>query len=586
MSEQITAEGMAKSLDDWASQSDPFNSEVRPTVGLSNEQLLEPIVMAAATFADFRMLGGSRSSNQEVPFVTLFGQAWEHLQYLESHHTECFTYWHEFAVHTKHHLVTAMLNDLLWTVRYQDQERPFEYAKRAIDHYLTLYDEVVKSEHEHKSLHMYDLLSRAVALASQINAAKDFHPKVAERCSAWLADRSSEDSFWAIRASACLPAQYRPFSLADRIESLHVSYTALTDTESWPLIASLYTIQLSMTEQDRDKERERQIRANASRLFIEEARSADSDLRASRFLQEAEDWVKGADEESALIGEIREVRSDLAYDDDFHEVSVEQSLPAEEIQRIANFARAADSMADALRFTAECGLEMLGAIDSIEETAEQVQNEPRLVNLISRVHIVHGNIECCRPDNDDAKRRRAIAELFRLQALTAANLVITPCLAAIGERPDSERANILQFMAASVAIGDFEAERFARALELYWEQDYDSAVHIAVPRIESSVRNLARKAGIEISFPPQGDECGGLRGLRPILDDLREVIGKSNTRMLKYLLVENHAMNLRDNYGHGVPSEDPRADAALVLWIVLWLAGLRPAEATTTQTSV
>ena len=67
MVEEITADRMAELLDDWAAQSDPFNSEVRPSFGLAKDQLAEPIVMAAATFSDFRMLGSSRSSDNAVP---------------------------------------------------------------------------------------------------------------------------------------------------------------------------------------------------------------------------------------------------------------------------------------------------------------------------------------------------------------------------------------------------------------------------------------------------------------------------------------------------------------------------------------
>ncbi len=477
-----------------------------------------------------------------------------------------------------------MLNDLLWTVGYQDYGKPFLYAKAAIDHYLTFYDEVAQTELEHKSLHMYHLLSRVVDLVNHINAGKDYHSKVAERCSEWLADRSSGDPFWAIRASACLSAQYRPSGLLERIETLQTSYSARAAGETWPLHEALYAIQLEMAKKDRNKEREGQIRSSASRMFIEEARNTDSALRAGRHLQEAEEWAKGTVGESGLMAKIREIRNSLNYDGDFHEVSIEQSVPTEEMQGITDTVRTAASIPDALRFTARCGLKMLGAIDSIEREAEQLQTGRRLVNLISRVYIVHSNIECCRPEGDDAKRLRAIAELFRMQALIAANLVIVPCLTAIRERPDSEQANLRQFMADSAAIGEFEAERFEKAFGFYWDRDYVSAVQIAIPMIESSVRNLARKAGIEISFPPQGDECGGLRGLKPILDDLRNTIGESNARMLAYLLVYNHAMNLRDNYAHGVPSEDPRADAALVLWIVLWLANLRPVEETAIQT--
>ena len=493
---------------------------------------------------------------------------------LRDEHPECLEIWHDLASCSEHHLMKAMLNDLLWLLRYNERQKAHIYARSAIAHYLRFFDELLNLQVEHRDMRQHDLLCRAAELTKTLGAREEYHG-IAERCEVMFGDARGENSYWAIRAAACLPTVYRPADLDNRIESLHSSYAARSDRETWPLSESLYDIQFAMAEQDRDIGRLRQIRASASRLLIEEAKGADSDLRAGRFLQEAEERAQGAEEESVLIGEIREVRSNLAYDGEFHEISSDLSVPTEAIQRITNVVQTAESMSDALDLTMAYSLKWLGAIGAIEREAAKAYDGTRLVNLFSRVHITHDNIECCRPDSDDAKRRRAIAERFRLQALSAATLITFPCLAAIGERPELERGTLREYMVGSASIGDVEADAFVRAFEFYWAQDYDSAVHVALPRIESSLRNLARNTGIEISFPPQGDECGGLRGLNRILDDLHDEIGESNARMLSYLLVDTHAMNLRDNCAHGVPSENPRGDAALVLWIVLWLSGLR-----------
>ena len=585
MVEEITADRMAELLDDWAAQSDPFNSEVRPRFGLAKDQLGEPIVMAAATFADFRMLGGSRSSDKAVPFVTLFGQASEHLQYLATNHPECFAYWREFAVHTEHRLVTAMLNDLLWTVRYQDYERPFVYAKAAIDHYLTFYDEVAQTTLEHKSLHMYDLLSRVVDLVNHINAGKDYHSKVAQRCGVWLADRSSGDSFWAIRAAACLPKEHRPADLQGRIESLHVTYATSSDSETWTGRAALFQVELEMAERDRDRGVIMRTRASAAQMFIEESSRMDSALRAGRHLQEAEEWAKGALRESALMEKIREIRNSLNYDGDLHEFTTEQSISHDQIQPFIDEVATAESVAAALDLVAGYGYQLLGDVKSIEAAAENIYQRSSFVNLMSHVHIVHANVECCRPQTEEAKRRRVLAAHFRLHSLIQANVIIAPCLATVATLVAATQPAIRDYLTRGGMIDSMEAEAFARAFGYYWAEDFDAVAHVAIPRIETVLRGLAEKAGIVIWFPPQGDECGGLKGLKPILNDLRVLIGEANEGMLSYLLVDNHAMNLRDNYAHGVPSEDPRADAALVLWIVLWLARLRPVENTVAPTS-
>ncbi len=576
MSEQIDTERMATLLDDWAAKSDQFNWDTRVDFGITEAQRDEPVGRAVAMFANFRFVGSTRPSSAG-PIVAVFGAAEGLLQFIRDEHPEVLEVWHELTSYTKHPLVTAMLNDMLWFLKYGERQQAHLYARAAIVNYLQFFDELQGSDIIHLEMRQQSLLCRAAELTKVLNAPAEYHG-IAKRCEAMFAETHGEDSHWAIRAAACLPAQHRPSALAERIESLQAGYLARPEGETWTLRESLYKIQRSMAEQDKDKGLERQIRTNASQMFINEAKRADSDLRAGRFLQEAEEWAKGGNGESALIEEIRGIRGGLAYDGEFHEISAEQSVPNEVIEKITTTVRSAETMSDAIEITTAWGFKSLGRIDLIEEEAERIHNEPRLINLIGRVHIVHDGIECCRPTSNDAKLRRGIAEHFRTQASIAALLFIAPCLASIEERPEAERASIREILADSVVIDDFEVDIFAKAFDFYWARDYDTAVHIALPRIESTIRMLARKAGVEISFPPQGDECGGLRGLRPILDDLHDVIGASNARMLAYLLVDNHAMNLRDSCAHGVRSQDPHADAALVLWIILWLASLRPDE--------
>src|SRR5436190_16318726 len=55
------------------------------------------------------------------------------------------------------------------------------------------------------------------------------------------------------------------------------------------------------------------------------------------------------------------------------------------------------------------------------------------------------------------------------------------------------------------------AERFARSCELYWQHQYDEAAHVLVPRIESVIREMARRVGIPIIREPRGAKPGGVR---------------------------------------------------------------------------
>ena len=584
MAEVITAEHMAALLDDWAAQSDPFVGNMQTDFGLSEAQRTDPVVKAAATFANFRFEVSLAPQSPAGPFLMAMQDSWQTLQYIRDEHPEVLAIWHDLTLLTEHRLVKAMLNDLLWLLGYEERQKTHVYARAAIAFYQEYFDELPKLQVEDRELRQHDLLRRAAELTKAIKAEEEYRD-IAKRCEAMFGEAPGEDSFWAIRASACLPAQYRPSSVADRIESLHDSYAARTDDETLPLSEFLYDVQLEMAKKDGDKEGVKKIRGNACRLMIDKARDLGSDIRSAAFLQEAEKWAKGAEGESLLIAEIREIRGDLAYDGEFHEITSDLPVPTDVILRATTAVRAAESVVAALDLVHECGRQWLADIDAVEEAANQAYDQAVILQLVSQVHIVHDNIECCRPHSDREKRGRRVAEHFRLQALMAASVMIGPCLTEAVERSDVSPNVICEYMLAGIAISEVEANAFARAFDFYREEDCDAAVHVALPRIESSLRMLARMAGISISYPPQGEKCGGLEGLWGILDDLAEFIGAPASRMLRYLLVDNHGMNLRDNYAHGVPAEDPRADAALVLWIALWLANLRPVEETVTNTA-
>ena len=163
----------------------------------------------------------------------------------------------------------------------------------------------------------------------------------------------------------------------------------------------------------------------------------------------------------------------------------------------------------------------------------------------------------------------------------AAKLWLEASLDAIRDRYALDPAAITEFVTEHGLVGQFEGEAFGRAFRHYWGGDYDSAANVALPRIESALRNIALGAGVSIiTLPQEGrrPKCGGYKQLGAILPLLKSTLGENAVRMLQYLLVDNHGMNLRDNYAHGIQSEDPQTDAAIALWIALWLGCLHTDE--------
>jgi hypothetical protein len=123
------------------------------------------------------------------------------------------------------------------------------------------------------------------------------------------------------------------------------------------------------------------------------------------------------------------------------------------------------------------------------------------------------------------------------------------------------------------------ANRFARAFELFWDKDFDSSAHVLVPRLEATIRDLARKCGIPIVTPPQEGVFAGLIPLSRLLAKLRDL--NPDDEWLDYLealLCEPLADNLRNEIAHGLRPAIGGADAALLLHAACHLALLRPAN--------
>jgi hypothetical protein len=55
------------------------------------------------------------------------------------------------------------------------------------------------------------------------------------------------------------------------------------------------------------------------------------------------------------------------------------------------------------------------------------------------------------------------------------------------------------------------AERVARAVLLYSQGHFDESAHILVPRLEATIRTIARECGLATFREPQGAKPGGVR---------------------------------------------------------------------------
>jgi hypothetical protein len=129
---------------------------------------------------------------------------------------------------------------------------------------------------------------------------------------------------------------------------------------------------------------------------------------------------------------------------------------------------------------------------------------------------------------------------------------------------------------ATELIGPERGERFARALELFWDGDYDASAHVLVPRLESVLRDLARARGITIVKPVSEGNYGGVISLNTVMSKLREIDPDFEWfDYLEALLCDPLALNYRNRIAHGLVSAVGGGGAALLLHAACFLSVLR-----------
>lgn len=567
MTETVDTREMARLLDEWADAPNPFVPDFQPSFGLSDEQRREPLVQAATEFASFAFKGDGDKEAYAGPFVPMFGEAPARLDYIKNEHPEALGSWHDFSVYVEDRFLAAKLQDLLWIVKYTGRQSPVQYARDAIENYLRFYDEALSRDFEYMQLHLYRLLLRVANLAKEIRAPDEFHPAVSERCWAWLLDSSEDTYIWPIKVAARLLEPHRPADLDVYIRALHDSYASSEDQQRRTMRDGLFELELEMAATPEERS---QLRDAAAEMFLEEAQRSSSPMFALAHLEQASEWSHGAASESRLVNESNDFRRTLDLSADLQEISVEVPIPGHEVRQLRERIIEADDYRDGLTQLVESVASDLQDLDDLRDHIQQARDEPRLLDLIPVKHIHRDGFECCSPATPGDRQWKELAGQHRMLAISIAKLWLEDSLDAIRVRYALEPSTMVEFVTQHGLVGQVEGEAFGRAFRHYWNGDYDSAANVALPRIESTLRGIALRAGIPIVSLPS-NKCGVNLPLGAILSRLKETLGESEAKMLQLLLVDNHGMNLRDNYAHGIQSEDPQADAAIALWLALWL---------------
>ena len=141
---------------------------------------------------------------------------------------------------------------------------------------------------------------------------------------------------------------------------------------------------------------------------------------------------------------------------------------------------------------------------------------------------------------------------------------------------------ILNYLFQAPIFTAQQKELLSRGIRAYLEKDYVVALHVLIPQIEVSIRNLVEMSGGTVLKRGRG---GGfhLRTLHEILDSeqVKHALGEDATLYFKEVLTDQRGWNIRNDVCHGLSPHDlfSKGVADRLMHILLVLAQLRVREA-------
>ncbi len=419
----------------------------------------------------------------------------------------------------------SRMGDLLWLRRWG--ERPDLYAREATTAMVSLSQDTSWPEMERVRV-----IVRAMEISIEI-ADSALQRKVADRivgaAEVELGTNSERPgiSLRLIDALMMLPEERRPEATKALLDQAEAVYGA----DPWHLdtITDLKSRLAAAEEQT-------SLRLKQVRAWRTQAAQATGIARVSH-LEHALELANAfglKDEARDLRVEIQEMRD---QDLGLKTVSGETSIPTEQVEQFINLFLSAESLTEALIAFGGHGPPGGEPDDLIQEVRQRMTATP-FQFLITRVVID--------PDQGFA--------IFRA----------------------SDEASHLR---AAAFVGDLIDEalagRFARALELLWNGEPDESAHLAAPRIETVLRELARRLSIPIINEPRGEKVGGIRTLGGILEALEGAFPTPGWHVyLRSLLVDPLGANLRNVVAHGLRTSVSAQDASLLIHAACFLRAL------------
>lgn len=295
----------------------------------------------------------------------------------------------------------------------------------------------------------------------------------------------------------------------------------------------------------------------AAQSYLDEARvheQAGSQLAASHFIEEAlKIYQQLGDKEKIQAMKAKLIQANRDSVKEFHTISTQINIKGEDVRKLTDPFINAPSLDAAITLLAFFK-PLYPDYDEIVKQTQEMKQEFPLQFLINR-RVIGRDGHLVRSDG------ASIDNHLIQQTMIGIN-VGSIFLEALVERLIKEKSLNVQSIVKYLQQFDiFNTNNIAliqRGLERHFSGDYVSSIHVLIPQIESLVRRLLSKNGVDVVTFERGKTNTHDAILTALIDreETKELLGKSLQWYIKLALVEKLGLNLRNEVAHGLISQD------------------------------
>jgi len=497
---------------------------------------------------------------------------------VESFSEEQIDYYKRRADETRNPIHKARYSDIVWEL-----QKDHTFARKAIDAYLQCVPSFYDNDWQ---LEMADSLGRAAQLALFLNDKNEVN-KVKKELFRWITILADN-----VKYRFCLElidAILEMKKFVDHEELKTTVEIASLGTRFYRKMKDGYHLQRSFLEKLvelmlvlKDHEKALEYRKQMAESFVEEGdwkleNYPSGNLVAAFFYQEAaKSYADLGDAEK--VNELKKrikIHTREAIETEFKEIKTTVTFPSEPIKDYIKKLTSITLREALTKIVNEAFL--IPSLGRIKLEVEEQKKKSPLSFIIPQVSI--------RDDNPVLKSQTE-EELFDEHIVQRVAMdykiksgIFGDIMTELRNEKNLDHISLLNFLSSSKVYEKDSLDMIGTGLERYFSEDFPSALHLLVPQLERTLRNMLERLGVATTV---------LRGnvieektLGRILKEpkLEEFLGEDISCYLRTFLVDKRGDNLRNDIAHGLVTKERctrhMANTLLFIFLLLTRFGLK-----------